>query len=130
MHTTRELTSTHIGIAATNGGFMAAMNRGDVAGAVRDTYTTDARVLPPGVPMLTGRDAITGYWQGLVREVGLRKLELVSMDMQPMGDGVYELGRAVITTSAGTRLSAQYVVIWKQEAGKWRWHVDIWNMDG
>jgi ketosteroid isomerase-like protein len=127
MHTTRELTSTHLGIATTNGGFMAAMNRGDVAGAVRDTYTTDARVLPPGVPMLTGRDAITAYWQGVVRQVGLQTLELTSMDLQPMGDGVYEVGRAVITTSAGQRLTSQYVVLWKQESGRWRWHVDIWN---
>lgn len=130
MHTTRELTSTHIGIATTNGHFMQAMNRGDVEGAVRDTYTTDARILPPGVPMVTGRDAITTYWKGAVQQLGIQTVELISMDMQPLGDGVYEVGRTVLTVKGGRRVTGQYVVIWKQEGGKWRWHVDIWNLDG
>jgi ketosteroid isomerase-like protein len=30
---------------------------------------------------------------------------------------------------SGEEASAKYVVVWKQEDGRWRWDVDIWNMD-
>ncbi len=28
------------------------------------------------------------------------------------------------------RVEAKYVVIWRHEDGRWRWHVDIWNLEG
>ena len=32
-------------------------------------------------------------------------------------------------TDAGAAATPKYVVVWKQEDGAWRRHVDIWNMD-
>ena len=26
-------------------------------------------------------------------------------------------------------LEVKYVVYWKQDAGRWKWHVDIWNQN-
>ena len=46
-----------------------------------------------------------------------------------IGDGAYEIGRATLTLAGGQRATPKYAVIWKQEDGVWRRHVDIWNMD-
>ena len=44
-----------------------------------------------------------------------------------------EIGRATLTVEAepGKPVQAEgkYVVYWKQEDGRWKWHVDIWNMN-
>ena len=44
-------------------------------------------------------------------------------------DGAYEIGRATLDLGGGQQAHAKYVVIWRQEDGQWRWHVDIWNME-
>ena len=117
------------GIDETNAGFMAAFGRGDPAAAVRETYTREARILPPGAPMVEGRDGITQFWTGAAEQLGITGVELTTVDLQPLGDGAYEVGRGVLTLGDGQRVVAKYVVIWRQEDGRWRWHVDIWNME-
>ena len=52
-----------------------------------------------------------------------------SLDLQPLGDGAYEIGRATLTLAGGQRATPKYVAVWKYEDGAWRRHVDIWNMD-
>ena len=44
--------------------------------------------------------------------------------------GAYEIGRAQLTLAGGQSAEAKYVVLWRQEDGRWRWHIDMWNMDG
>ena len=45
-----------------------------------------------------------------------------------MGDHAYEIGRARLTLGGGQQAGVKYVVIWKQEDGRWKLLVDIWNM--
>ena len=51
--------------------------------------------------------------------------------LMPAGDGVVEIGRAVLTVEpdghAAAEIEVKYVVYWKPEDGRWKWHVDIWN---
>jgi ketosteroid isomerase-like protein len=120
---------------------MAKINRlfnEDVVGkrnlaALDDVYTTDARILPPGGPMVTGREAIRQFWAGMIQAVNAKSAELFSLDVMPEGDGLVEIGKAVLTveTEPGTtaQMEGKYVVYWRQEAGQWKWHVDIWNMN-
>lgn len=95
-------------------------------GALEQVYTADARVLPPGAEMISGRSAIQQCWAGAIKGMGLKRAALVTIDAMPAGDGVVEIGRADIET-AGGGLSVKYVVYWRQEASRWKWHVDIWN---
>jgi ketosteroid isomerase-like protein len=117
------------GIDETNAGFMAAFGRGDPAAAVRETYTRNARILPPGAPMVEGRDGIAQFWTGAAQQLGITRVELSTVDVQPMGDGAYEVGRGTLTLGGGQQVVAKYVVVWRHEDGRWRWHVDIWNME-
>jgi uncharacterized protein (TIGR02246 family) len=110
----------------------AAFNRGDAA-AVAALYAEDAKVLPPGGAMVTGRQAIRQFWQG-VRDMGVHEVTLRTEEVATSGDLAYEIGTATLTMqpagSAATMDSVKYVVVWKRRAGgPWQLAVDIWNSD-
>ena len=101
--------------------------------ALDEIYTSDARILPPGAPMATGREEIKGFWFDLIRLVNAKSAVLESVDVMPAGDGIVEIGKAVLTVEPAGQAEAQmevkYVVFWRQEDGLWKWHVDIWNLN-
>jgi ketosteroid isomerase-like protein len=111
---------------ATNALFSEEVIAKGNVGALEWIYTTDARVLPPGAEMVSGRSAIQQFWSGAIKGLGLRRAVLETIDAMPTGDGVVEIGRADLETASGG-LHVKYVVFWRQERGRWKWHVDIWN---
>src|SRR5262249_16903522 len=64
---------------------------------LENIYTADARILPPGGPMVTGLEAIQQFWAGMIETVNAKSAELFTVDTMPAGDGVVEIGRAVLT---------------------------------
>jgi ketosteroid isomerase-like protein len=60
-------------------------------------YTSDARILPPGAPMISGRPAIKEFWKNLVAAVNATSAVLTSVDVMPTGDGIVEIGSAMLT---------------------------------
>jgi ketosteroid isomerase-like protein len=96
-------------------------------------YTTDARILPPGSPMVSGREAIKEFWSNLIHSVNAKSAVLTSVDVLPAGDGMIEIGRATLSVqpdgSDGSSLSVKYVVHWREEDGRWKWNIDIWNQE-
>lgn len=99
--------------------------------ALDDIYTSGARILPPGAPMISGRQSIKEFWSNLVQSANASSAVLQSIDVMPAGDGAVEIGRAVLVVQpagqAVSQLEVKYVVYWQQEDGRWKWHVDIWN---
>ena len=117
------------GIDETNAAFSQAFARGDVATAVRETYTRDARILPPGAEMVQGRDGIERFWKTAAQQLGIAAVGLSTVDLRVLGEGACEIGRGTLTLGDGRQVAAKYVVIWRQEDGRWRWDVDIWNLE-
>ena len=99
--------------------------------ALDDIYTRNARILPPGAPMISGREAIKKFWSDMVQSANATSAVLASVDVMPVGDGAVEIGKATLTVEPPGQPAAQmevkYVVYWQQEDGRWKWHVDIWN---
>jgi ketosteroid isomerase-like protein len=99
--------------------------------ALADVYTGDARILPPAGPMVAGRAAISEFWANLIQSVNATSAVLRSLDVMPAGDGVVEIGEATLAIQPmgqeASELFVKYVVYWRQDAGRWKWHVDIWN---
>ena len=99
--------------------------------ALEDVYTEDAYILPPGGPMVSGRAGITDFWANLIQSVNASAAVLKSIEVMPAGDGVVEIGQATLaiqpTGQDASELVVKYVVYWRQDAGRWKWHVDIWN---
>ena len=95
--------------------------------ALDRVYTADARILPPGADMITGREAIKSFWKSAVAAMNIASGKLETVEAHPAGDIIYEIGRATLVTKDGGSAAVKYVVVWKQEDGAWKWHVDIWN---
>ena len=83
--------------------------------ALDNVYTADARILPPGAPMISGRDAIRAFWEGVVQTMHAKSAVLTSVDVMPAGDGVVEIGAATLTIEPpdqpATAIGVKYVVI-------------------
>ena len=95
--------------------------------AIDQIYTKNARVLPPGAEMVTGRESAKGFWQAAIQGLGMKSVKLTTIDLEQVGDGVLEIGRADLSLEGGQTVVIKYVVQWKQEDGRWKIHTDIWN---
>lgn len=126
---TKEILSAREGIAATNRSFEAAFNAGDPGRAAQDVYTREAWLLPPGAPVIQGRDNIAQFWKGAAQQMGVERVELTTLELDVGSESASEIGRAKLTIGGGQQVEAKYVVVWKKEGAEWRWHIDIWNMD-
>lgn len=99
-------------------------------GALAQVYTEGARLLSPGVPMITGLPGIIEYWKGAAAALGVTGVRLHTLDLAVTGDRAAELGRAEIHTGSGAApVRVKYVVLWTRAGGAWKWDVDCWNMD-
>ncbi len=79
--------------------------------------------------MVEGRERAEQFWATAAQQLGITRVELSTIQLEPLGEGAYEVGRATLTVGGGHQVAAKYVVVWKREDGRWRWHVDIWNME-
>ncbi|HLJ47485.1 MAG TPA: nuclear transport factor 2 family protein [Bryobacteraceae bacterium] len=124
------LDEIRLAMAATNDIFNAEVFGKRNIDALDDIYTSDARILPPGAPMITGRDAIKKFGSDFIAGANAKSAILSSVDVMPAGDGVVEIGRAELTIEPegqSAQVEVKYVVYWRHEEGRWKWHVDIWN---
>lgn len=97
-------------------------------------FTEDARLLPPGEPMVEGREAIASYWQAGF-EAGVHGLDLESIAVDLLApDTMIETGTWKVTVPDGDggemEASGQSLVVWKkQDDGVWRMAQDMWSSD-
>ena len=115
------------GIRKTNDLFESELVAKQNAESIDQIYTMNARVLPPGAEMIGGREQVKAFWKQAIPGLGLRSVKLITVEMEQLGDGVLEIGRADLSLMGGQALTIKYVVLWKQEAGSWKIQVDIWN---
>jgi ketosteroid isomerase-like protein len=95
--------------------------------ALDQIYTSAARILPPGAPMMEGRDQIKSFWKQAIESMGATSARLSTVRAESAGDTVVEIGKADLSVSGDQTVTVKYVVHWKREDGAWKWHVDIWN---
>jgi ketosteroid isomerase-like protein len=129
--TPASLDQIRVAMASTNDRFNTEVFLNRNYDALDDIYTADARILPPGGPLVSGRPAIKEFWSELIQAVNAKAAVLTSVDVMAAADGVVEIGRATMTVEpegqAASEMEVKYVVFWREEGGLWKWHVDIWN---
>jgi uncharacterized protein (TIGR02246 family) len=118
-------------IDSVNQNFMDAFSRADAAG-IAALYTEDTKLLPPGFPMMTGKEAVQSFWQGAINS-GVTEAKLETLELESQGNLASEIGRFTLTVqlqgSETTTMTGKYVVVWKKQDGSWKLHIDIWNTD-
>jgi uncharacterized protein (TIGR02246 family) len=120
------------GIAAADSAFQAAANAGDAA-SVASVYAADASLLPPNLPLQRGRNAIKGFWSGLLEAYTLT-FEIAPDLIEGRGDLAYNMGHYRFTavpkskSQPGIADEGKFVeILKKQPDGSWKYVVDIYN---
>ena len=108
-------------------------SEGRDVGRILSFWTDDARVYPPGLPMVQGKAALRNYVEGALGIPGFH-ITWRSSDatLSPDGEWGYLLStNAVTLPGPGGQLvttRGRAVTIWRREPdGEWRCAVDIWN---
>lgn len=120
--------------AAARRRFAEILFTGDHA-ALPDLFTADTLVLPPGRPLVRGRDAAIAFWTAATADAGRRPRSLFDLvDQIFEADLVIETGLATISTTEDGREriidQGKYVLVWKWDEGRWKRHRDIFNSNG
>src|SRR5437868_14983061 len=80
-------------ITAVNRIFEDSVRRRDVE-RMASIYTADAIALPPGGPIVQGRENIKRLWGSALEEMGVKSGKTDTDDLQLAGDLAHEEGRA------------------------------------
>jgi ketosteroid isomerase-like protein len=97
-------------------------------------WTDDARVYPPGLPVVSGKAALRDYVQGALAIPGFHITWTSSeASLSPDGQLAFMLSTNAVTLPGpdGRPVTAhgRAVTIWRKESdGNWRCAVDIWNL--
>jgi ketosteroid isomerase-like protein len=96
-------------------------------------WTDDARVYPPGLPVVQGKAALRSYVEAALAIPGFHITWTTSeVSLSPDGRMAWLLGTNAITLAGPegqpVTTRGRAVTVWRREAdGEWRCEVDIWN---
>lgn len=106
----------------------AALNERDIDTLV-SMYTDDARVMPPGMPLSAGTQAVRDAFSGMIA-AGFTGT-LTPVETRVAGDIGYNVGTFELTMGDGTVTTGKFTETWERGSdGIWRISNDIWNNDG
>lgn len=116
-------------IAAASAAFSRAYVEGDTA-AIRDLYTQDAVLLPPGREIRGGED-IAGYFAPRPNRTNTSH-SMESAELRVQGNIAIDIGTWHYSWRAGDdpeqSASGRYLVVWRRcPDGQWRMQYDMWH---
>ncbi len=122
------LDSARAAISSSNNAFGASFANGDST-AFANCYTSDACINVTGYPRMCGTQALTAFFNGGY-QMGIRNIKLTTDEVMGGKEGVIETGKYEMLMADNVSADkGKYIVVWKEENGKWKMHRDIWNSD-
>jgi len=122
------LDSAKAAIAASNANFGDGFATGDSVSFVSH-YAGDACINPSNMPKMCGTAAITAFFNGGYK-MGIRGLKITTGEVMGGKEGVIETGTYEMFADKNVSIDkGKFIVIWKEENGKWKMYRDIWNSD-
>lgn len=104
-----------------------AFVRGDSTTMV-SLYHTEARIYPPNAATMNSRSDMGRMVAGMTGS-GIQNATLTTTDIIGSGDLVIETGTYEMRNASQAVDRGKYMVVWKQDNGRWRIYRDIWNSD-
>lgn len=92
-----------------------------------DRHTAHGMHLPTGIDAIEGDREIRVFWQEAMG-TDLREATLDVVVVDHHDDAVIGVGPYLLTGAGAAVIDqGKYIVIWKQEHGRWKLHLDIWS---
>ena len=95
--------------------------------SVAAIYATDATILGPGAPPVTGQKAIASFWH-TVSIRGMHTIELQFIDLEQSGDKLIARGKYVMYNKQDEIIDiGKFIAIYRKEKNTWRLQTDMFN---
>lgn len=95
--------------------------------SVAALYATDAIIMGPGSPPVTGQKAIASFWH-TVSIRGMHTIELQFIDLEQSGDKLIAKGKYVMNNKQDEIIDiGKFLAIYKKEKNRWRLQTDMFN---
>jgi ketosteroid isomerase-like protein len=89
-------------------------------------YAKEAMLMPPNSDFVKS-DGIGNFWKGAF-DAGIKKLSLETVNVESGGKIATETGKFTLYDANDKVIDAgKYLVLWKNEDGKWKLFRDMWN---
>ena len=122
------LDSVKAAIAASNKVYGDCFASGDSVKFV-GCYTSDACINPPNMPRMCGTAAISAFFNGAVK-MGIKNIKLTTEEVIGSDNSVAEIGKYDLQGDKEASMDkGKFIVVWKNDNGKWKMHRDVWNSD-
>jgi ketosteroid isomerase-like protein len=108
----------------------ASIARHDASSAA-STYTEDARLLPPLVDFVRGREDIRAFWQAGV-DSGIASLDFEPLECIELESVAYEIGHYAIAVASDTSSVVErgrYLTVHRLIDGRWLRAVEMYTSD-
>src|SRR5262249_36033212 len=96
-------------------------------------YADDASVLPPNMPIATGKDAIRALWSKMLAGPWSLTFGPTKIVVSESRDMAYEIGTYQVTGNDAqgkpSSTAGKFVVAWQKRGGQWKVVADIFNDD-
>lgn len=122
------LDSVKAAIAASNKVFGESFATGDSA-AFANCYTSDGCIYNANMPKVCGTIGIRSFLS-IGYQSGIRNVLLTTEEVMGGKEAVIETGKYEVFIANNVSVEkGKFVVVWKEENGKWKMYRDIWNSD-
>lgn len=96
---------------------------------VANMFTADGKSMEPNAPAFVGRKAIQTHY-AMIMNAGANNLGLVTTGLWGDQNMLAEEGEFTFSDKDGKQLDkGKYIVLWKNEDGKWKLFRDCYNSD-
>lgn len=105
--------------------FEAHFRNGDAAALVRDYYVDDPVMSAPDMPPIQGREAVTGLFEALVKDMSECRLEQVEVRVHD--DVALEISRSFLKPrdTSQDEIECRYMIVWRKCPDTWRVEADF-----
>jgi uncharacterized protein (TIGR02246 family) len=106
--------------------FQKSFNQGDVEG-LASLYLEDAKILPPNMDMIEGKDTIQTFWQGAL-DMGIKSYAAEMIEVESSGNLGFLVGTYTVFGNENQVINkGKVLTVLKNIDGKWKIYRDMFN---
>jgi uncharacterized protein (TIGR02246 family) len=126
----RSATTDRAAVIAVTERWAAAYGNGDLK-AIAEMYTEDAKLMPEGSEVISGRSAIRQWFETNVRPALPATIKFSNYEIYPASQWASSVSEVEIRDESGKlKTRGKQILVLLKRHGRWQIHRDIWTNNG